>query len=96
MRIKFDKNPLVKKSFKIYNYVTKVVNFSFVYELNAWPRNPTKNLKFKNCLFGETNIVESSDKEEYVYSEYGVLIFDNDSARNVTIFGIDNSSSSHS
>ena len=40
--------------------------------------------------------MESSDKEEYVYSEYGVLIFDNDSARNVTIFGIDNSSSSHS
>ena len=28
--------------------------------------------KFKNCLFGATNIVENSDKEKYVYSGYGI------------------------
>ena len=28
----------------------------------------TNNFKFKNCLFGATNIVKNSDKEKYVYS----------------------------
>ena len=26
-------------------------------------------LKFKNCLFGATNIVNNSDEEKYVYSD---------------------------
>ena len=63
-------------------------------------RNPTNNFKFKNCLFGATNIVKNSDKEKYVYTGYritfdsaGVWSFDNDTPRNVTIFGVDNSSS---
>ena len=60
------------------------------------------NFKFKNCLFGVTNIVKNSDKEKYVYSGYGITFdsagswsFDNDTARDVIIFGVDNSSSSH-
>ena len=35
-----------------------------------------------------------SDKERYVYSGYGIT-FDNDIARNVIVFGVENSSSSH-
>ena len=65
-------------------------------------KNPTNNFKFKNCLFGETNIVKKSDKEKYVYSGYGIAFgsadfwnFDNDSSRSIIIFGVDNSSSSH-
>ena len=75
-----------------------------MYDLDAWPRNSTSNFKFNNCFFGASNIVKNSDKENYVYSGYGITFdstsswyFDNDFARNGIIFGVDNSpSSSHS
>ena len=74
-----------------------------MYDLDAWPENPTNNFKFRNCLFGATNIVKNSDKEKYVYSGCGITFdsasswsFGNDFARNVIIFGVDNSSSSYS
>ena len=45
-----------------------------------------------------TSVVKDSDKERYVYSGYGITFdsagscsFDNNIARNVTIFGVDNS-----
>ena len=83
--------------------MTKIVNVYIVYDLDASPRNPTNNFKFKNCLFGATNIAKNSDKEKFVYSGYGIKFdsaglwsFDNDFARNVMIFGLDNCSSSHS
>ena len=48
-------------------------------------------------------MVKISDKEKYVYSGYGITFdsagkwsFDNGTARNVIITGVDNSSSSHS
>ena len=61
--IKFDKNTLAVEQ---NNYLTKIVNVYIVYELYTWPRNPTNNFKFKNCLFGATNIVKNSDKGMYV------------------------------
>ena len=67
--IKLDKEPL---SIKQNNYLTKIVNVYIVYDLVAWPRNPTNNFKFKNYLFGTTNVVQNSDKERYVYSEHGM------------------------
>ena len=33
------------------------------YNLDAWPRNRTNILKFKNCLFGATSMVKNSDKK---------------------------------
>ena len=52
-------------------------------------------------MFGATNIVKNSDKDKWVYSGYGIVIdggdwgsFNNGSARNVKIFGADNSFSS--
>ena len=67
-----------------------------------WQRNLTNNFKFKNCLFGTTSVVKNSDKEKWVFSGYGITCdsaglwsFDNDTARNVIIFGVDNSSSTH-
>ena len=81
--------------------MTKIVNVYIVYDVDAWPRNPTNNFKFKNWLFGATNIVKNSDKEKYVYSGYGITFdsagswsFGNDFARNVISFGVDNSLSS--
>ena len=61
MRAKLDKNLLAVEQ---NNHTTKIVNSYFVYELDAWPRNPTNNFKFKTCLFGGTNIVKNNDKEK--------------------------------
>ena len=95
--IKFDKYSLdVEQN----NSLSKIVNVYIVNDLDASPRNPTNNFKFKSCLFGATNIVKNSDKKKYVYSGYGTKFdsasswsFDNDFARNVIIFDVDNSSS---
>ena len=63
----FDKDPLaVEQS----NYLTKIINGCIVYDLDAWRRNLTNNFKFKNYLFGATNVVKNSDKENYVYRRY--------------------------
>ena len=98
--IKFNKDRLaVEQS----NCFTKIVNVDIVYDVNPWPRNPPNNFKFKNFLFGATNIVKNSDKEKYIYSGYGITFdsegswsSDNDFRRNVIIVGVNNSSSSHS
>ena len=59
--------------------------------------------KFKNCFFRVTSILKNSHKEKYVYSRKGVTFhragwwyFNSDTARYVIVFGVDNSSSSHS
>ena len=53
-------------------------------------------------MFGTTHIIKHSDKETYIDSGYGIIFdgkyewsFGNDCARNVTILGVDNTSSSH-
>ena len=43
-----------------------------VYNLDASPRNPTNNSKFKNCWNEATSVVENNDKEEHVYSGCGI------------------------
>ena len=98
--IKLDKDPL---TIEHRNYLTKIVNFYIVYDLDAWPRNPSNKVKFKNFLFRPTNIVKNSDKENYVYSEYGMTLdnagsqsFDNNFAKNIILLGVHKSSSSHS
>ena len=94
--IKFDKDPLAVEQSK---YLSKIVNVYIAYDLDAWSRNHTS---IKNCLYEATNIVKNSDKEKYVYSGYEITFhsagswsFDDDFARNIVIFGADNSSSSH-
>ena len=51
--IKFCKDPLAIEQ---NNYLTKIVKVYIVYDLDDWPRNPASNFKFKNCLFGATNL----------------------------------------
>ena len=70
--------------------------------MDSCPRNPTNNFKFKNCLFRATNVVKNSSKGKYIYSLNGIAFdsagswsFDYDFAKNVIIFGVDNSLSSH-
>ena len=64
-------------------------------------KNSGQKFYIKNCLFASTNIMKYNDKENYVYNDYGIAFdgkskwsFGNGFARNVIIFGIDNSSSS--
>ena len=61
MEIKFDRDLLAVEQ---NNYLIKIINVYIVYVLADWPRNPTNNFKFKNCLFGATNTVKNSDKEK--------------------------------
>ena len=67
--IKMDKYPsAIEKS----NYSTKIINVYILYHLDAWPRKPTNNFKFKNCLLCPVNVLKNSDKGKYVYSGYGI------------------------
>ena len=66
--IKFHSNPLAVEQ---NNYLSKIVNIYIVYDLDAWPKNPTNNFKFKNSLFRATNVIKNSDKEKYAYSGCG-------------------------
>ena len=82
--------------------MTKIINVHIAYDLDAWPRIPNKNFKFKNCLYGQANIIKNVDKEKYVYSGYGITFdsvgswnFGSAFAWNAIIFVVDNSSSSH-
>ena len=55
MGITFDKDPLAVEQNKS---VSTIVNVYIVYDLDAWPRNPTNNFKFKTCSFGATSVVK--------------------------------------
>ena len=84
------------------NYTIKIVNAYIVYNLDNLPKIPLRNFTLENCLFGATNRVKNDDKEKYVNSGYGIAFngkcswsFNDNFARNVSIFGVDNSSSSH-
>ena len=98
MEIKFDTGPLALEE---NNYTTKFA--CTVYDLNNWPNNPLNNFNFKKCFFGATNIVQYNyNKAKWVYSGYRIAFdgtstwkFGDDYAKNVEIFGVDNSSSSH-
>ena len=67
---KFHDHPLTSEQ---NNYLTKMLGVYIVNDLHAQPRNPTNNLKFKNCLFGATSTLKNSGKEKYVHSGYGII-----------------------
>ena len=99
MGIKFDKDPLAIEQI---DYLTKIVNAYIVYELEVWSKTTFRNFTLKCCLFGASNILKNSDKEKYMYKRYGIAFngkgkqsFENDYSRNVIIFGVNNSLSSH-
>ena len=65
-------------------------------------KKSASQLSIKNCLLGLTSIVKNSDKNKYLYSGNGIGFdgagswrFGNSFARNVVIFDVDNSQSSH-
>ena len=91
---RFNNTPLVAEQ---NNYTRKILNVYNVHDLDYWPKIPLRNFTLKNCFFGATNIAKNIDKEKYVYSGYGIA-FDGNlmmTLLEVLIFGVDNSSSSH-
>ena len=96
-----NKNMCKRRQFSC-SYRTKIINAYIVYYLYDWPEVSFRNFTLKNYLFRATNIIKNNDKEKYVYSGYGTAYdakgkwsFGNDYARNIVIFGVVNSSSSH-
>ena len=78
------------------------LNLYVVYELNTWPLNPVNTFTLKYCLFGTVKLTRNANKSKFAYNGGGIesdgdgfRSFDIDSARNVVIFGNDNSSSCH-
>ena len=94
--IQFNNTPLVVEE---NNYEIKNVNAYIIYDLDNWPKTPLINFRLINCLFVATTIV----KKSMCILAMCILAFDgrsewnfvNDFTRNVAIFDVDNSSSSH-
>ena len=101
VNVKSNNSVLVQESFPSL-YSNFILNLYIVYELNTWSLNPINNSVLKNCLFGTVKIVRNTIKSKFTYNGTGIIFdregswsFDNVYARNVVIFGVDNSSSSH-
>ena len=80
----------------------KVVNIYIVYELGA-SSSHNNDPTLKNCLFGAVTLTKNADIDKYGYSGYGIG-FDRRSSfsfpsggfgQNISIFGVDMSSSAH-
>ena len=72
------------------------LNLYICYELNTWPSSPTNNITLRNCLFGTVKLTRNAGKNKFTYNGRGIAFdgkgfwsFDNGSARNVVIFGVD-------
>ena len=94
VRVKFNKGCLKQSNNLTFDYGSRV-NIYIVYELG----DPT----LKNCLFGAVTLTKNADIAKYGYSGFGIG-FDRRSSfsfpcagfgQNVSIFGVDMSSSSH-
>ena len=98
LNLKFNNSVLVQIFFSSL-YSNFILNLYIAYELNTWPRNPVNNFTLKNRLFVTIKLVRSAIKCKFIYNGWGIA-FDREGlrsfvARNVVIFGVDNSSSSH-
>ena len=98
LNLKFNNSVLVQIFFSSL-YSNFILNLYIAYELNTWPRNPVSNFTLKNRLFVTIKLVRNAIKCKFIYNGWGIA-FDREGlrsfvARNVVIFGVDNSSSSH-
>ena len=99
VNVKFNNSVLVQINFSSL-YSNFILSLYIVYQLNNCPRNPTNNFHLKNCLFGTLKLVRNAIKSKFTYNGRGIAFeglrsFGTDFASNVVIFGVDNSSSSH-
>ena len=99
--LKFNNSVLVENFYSSF-YSNFILNLYIVSELNTWPRNPTNTFPLKHCLFVTVKLVRNTSKHKFIYNGWEIAFdgegswsFDNDFARNIVIFGFDNSSSCH-
>ena len=85
-----------------YLYNDFILNLYIVYEFNTKPHNPANSFSLKDCLFGTVKLTKNADKSKFTYNGRGIAFdgkgswsFSNGFARNVTIFVVNNTSSSH-
>ena len=96
VHLKFN-NSVSVQTFCSLLYSNFISNLYIVYELNAWPCNPTNNFTLKNCLFNTVKLIRNTKKSKFTYNGRGIApdgkgcwSFDNDTTRNVVIFDVDN------
>ena len=99
--IKFNNSLLVQTIFPS-SHSNFILSLYRVYELNNQPYNPTNDFLLKYFLFGTVKLVSNAIKRKFIHNGQGIVfdgedswIFRNDFARNVVIFGVDNSSLFH-
>ena len=84
-RITSNKTKKIEAQKNLNCLITEDYNFFYiVYDLDAWPRNPINNFKFKNCLFEATNIIKIIDVATNItkvctYSGKGITFDSSDS-----------------
>ena len=76
-------------------YSNFILNLFIVYEFDNWSRNPTNNFPLKKLVRNAIKIKFTLIGRGIAFDGEGSWSFDDDSARNVVIFGVDDSSSSH-
>ena len=76
-----------------------IVNIHIVYEITSDYKD-INYLTLKDCLFGSVKLTKNSDIDKYGYSGYGIgfdretsFSIGNEIGKNVTVFGVDMSSS---
>ena len=79
----------------------KILNIYIAYKINE-NFNISSYPTLENCLFGAVKLTKHVDVDQYKYSGYGIgfdrkgsYSIGNEIGRNVIIFGVDMSSSSH-
>ena len=99
--LKFNNSVLAQITFSSF-YSNPISNLYIVYELNNWLHNSTNNFPLKNCLLGTAKLVRNTDKSKFTDNGRGITCHGEDIwclgidfARNVVIFDLDNTSSSH-
>ena len=70
--------------------------------MNTYPSNSVNNFTLKNCVFSTVELVRNTIKSRFACNWWGIAFdgkgsssFGSDFVKNVVIFGVDNSSSSH-
>ena len=82
-------------------YSGNIVNLFIVYELDTCSRDLNAGFTLKDCLFGAVKLTKNADPDKCFYSGYGIgfdfrscfLIPNFNWGKNVSIFGVENSSS---
>ena len=102
MNLEFSNSVLMPESSSLL-YCDFILNLCIVYELNSWLRNPSDISALKHCLLGTFRLTRNVGENRFTYNGWGIALdgkgmwsFGNSFTRNVAIFSVDDTPSSHS